>query len=83
VNLRMAPVYAQQELEADYMGIILGARSGYDPEAMLRMLRKLHTRAGSASPLVGLHPIEGERIRRVQAMLQSARRMREIGLPDY
>ena len=42
VNLRMSAVYVQQELEADYIGFILGARSGHEPEAMLRMLHKLH-----------------------------------------
>jgi predicted Zn-dependent protease len=78
VNLRMAVVYAQQELEADYMGFILGARSGFVPEAMPRMLHKLHADAASAFLL---HPSEHERIRRVQAMMQTARRVYHMGIP--
>ena len=78
VNLRMAVVYAQQELEADYMGFILGARSGYEPEAMPRMLRKLHTDATSAFLQ---HPSEDKRIQRIRAMVQAARQIYETGIP--
>jgi predicted Zn-dependent protease len=81
VNMRMAPVYNMQEFEADYMGFILGARSGYDPEAMLRMLIKLHMRAGSDAGPFGLHPDALERILRVQAVGQAMRRVYEIGVP--
>lgn len=79
VNLRMAPVYAQQELDADYMGFILGARCGLDPVAMPRMLRKMHIDATSA---FSMHPGQGERLRRMEAMLETARRIREIGVPN-
>jgi predicted Zn-dependent protease len=77
VNLRMAPVYVQQELEADYMGFILGARGGFDPNAMTSMLRKLHTEAVRGFVM---HPSEGERMQRVQAMLQTAHRIHETGI---
>ena len=78
VNLRMAPVFAEQELEADYMGFVLGARSDYDPEAMPRMLHKLHA---EPTPAFAMHPGGGERIRRAQAMLPIAHRINEIGIP--
>ena len=68
-NLRMAPVYAQQELDADYAGFILGARSGFDPAAMPRMLRKLHIDA--ARGLIS-HPDERTRFQQVAAMLPAA-----------
>ena len=77
-TLRLAPLYAQQELEADYMGLILGARAGFDPAAMPQMLDKLNAGAGSAFMP---HPGDGERIERVNAMLETARRVREIGVP--
>jgi len=77
-NLRLAPLYAQQEFEADYIGFVLGARTGFDPEAMPRLLRKLRSDAGSA---FGTHPSEDERIRRVETMLEMARRIRSIGIP--
>jgi predicted Zn-dependent protease len=72
--LRMSPVYIQQELEADYMGFIIGARSGFDPKAMLRMLAKLDMRTG---PSFAPHPPSGERSQRAEAMLQAARRINE------
>jgi len=80
VLLRMTPVYVQQELEADYMGFVLGARSGFDPDAMLRMLAKLGTGAGSGfAPHVGGR----ERLRRADAMLQTAWRIREAAVPAF
>ena len=77
-NLRLAPLYAQQEFEADYIGFVLGARAGFDPEAMPRMLRKLRSDSSSA---FATHPSEDERIQRVETMLEMARRIRAIGIP--
>ena len=82
-NLRMAPLLAQQELEADYIGFVLGARSGFDPEAMPRMLRKLQRLQPAdeaALPAFSYHPRESERLARALAMLETARRIRAIGL---
>lgn len=78
VNLRMAVVYSQQEFEADYIGFILGARSGFDPEAMPRMLCKLQPEEARG---FSTHPTTGERLRRVQAMLQAAHRINQKGIP--
>lgn len=72
VNLRMAHEYQRQELDADYIGFILGARSGYQPEAMLSLLRKL----GADDPsFLSRHPEEKQRMRQAQTMLESARRI--------
>jgi len=70
--LRMKALSVQQELEADYIGYILGARAGYAPEAMPSLLEKL--RSGGTS-LLGTHPPDDERERRARAMLESARRL--------
>jgi Zn-dependent protease with chaperone function len=81
-NLRMAPLFAQQELEADYIGFVLGARSGFDPEAMPRMLRKLHPATPlepELAPAFSFHPAAGDRQQRAQAMLETARRIRALG----
>ncbi len=78
VNLHMGVLHVQQELDADYAGFILGARSGFDPEAMLRMLRKLYVEPTS---VLATHPHAMERIHRAQAMLESARRIRDMGIP--
>lgn len=72
VNLRMAHEYQRQELDADYIGFILGARAGYQPEAMLSLLRKL----GADDPsFLSRHPEEKQRMRQAQTMLESARRI--------
>jgi len=72
--LRMEPAYDQQELEADYAGFILGAHAGFAPEAMLRLLGKLHSDSRS---LLGTHPSDAERLRRARAMLGTARILAE------
>ena len=77
VNLRMAPLVIQQEIEADFIGFVLGARAGFDPAGMPQMLRKLN--GGSVSALA-MHPGERERLLRVNAMLETARRVHEVGL---
>lgn len=72
VLLRMSAVSAQQELDADYIAYILGARAGFAPEAMLSLLEKL--RSGSAS-LLGTHPADSRRMAQARAMLETARRL--------
>jgi predicted Zn-dependent protease len=70
--LRMKELSVQQELEADYIGFILGARAGYAPEAMLRLLEKLRS---DTTSLLGTHPNGDERERRARVMLETARRL--------
>lgn len=70
--LRMSALSAQQELEADYIGFILGAHAGYAPEAMLSLLDKLRS---DKSSLFGTHPADDERAQRARAMLETARRL--------
>jgi predicted Zn-dependent protease len=74
VNLRMRPAYVQQELEADYIGFVLGAHAGFAPEAMLSLLGKLH---GESRSLLGTHPDDAERLRQARAMLETARILAE------
>lgn len=70
VNLRMAHEYERQELDADFIGFILGGRAGYQPEAMLSLLRKL----GADEPsFLSRHPEEIQRMRQAQTMLESVR----------
>lgn len=70
--IRMRPVYVQQELEADHIGFVLGARAGFRPEAMLRLLRKL---GNSGNSVVATHPTEARRLRQARTMFESARRL--------
>jgi len=72
VLLRMGPEYVQQELEADYIGFVLGARAGFAPEAMLSLLDKLQT---GERPLFGTHPGDAQRAQHARAMLETGRRL--------
>jgi predicted Zn-dependent protease len=70
--LRMSAISAQQELDADYVGFILGAHAGFAPEAMISLLEKLHT--GGIS-LLGTHPADSRRMQQARDMLETARRL--------
>ncbi|HZQ75188.1 MAG TPA: M48 family metalloprotease [Burkholderiales bacterium] len=72
VMLRMQPVSVQQELEADYIGFVLGAHAGFAPEAMLGLLRKLAPERGA---LVDTHPSAPQRLEQARAMLDAMRRL--------
>jgi predicted Zn-dependent protease len=76
--LRMQPLHEQQELEADYIGFILGARAGYEPQAMLGLLRKLE---GSDRGVIAAHPSNRRRLDQARAMLDTARRLHEAARP--
>jgi predicted Zn-dependent protease len=70
--LRMSAISAQQELEADYVGFILGAHAGFAPDAMPGLLEKL--RSGSER-LLGSHPDDARRMKQARDMLETARRL--------
>jgi predicted Zn-dependent protease len=72
LQLRMAPLYKQQEMEADYIGFILGARAGFSPDAMLSLLRKLGTDGPS---MMGAHPSSLQRLQQAQDMLPATQRL--------
>ena len=72
VILRMGPDNVQQELEADYIGLVVGARAGFAPEAMLSLLDKLQT---GEHPLFGTHPGDTQRAQHARAMLETGRRL--------
>jgi predicted Zn-dependent protease len=72
VMIRMRPLCVQQELEADYIGFVLGARAGFRPEGMLGLLGKLGDGGGT---LLATHPSEAARLRQARGMLETARRL--------
>lgn len=71
VLLRMAAVSAQQELDADYIGFIVGARAGFAPDAMPGLIEKLRT----DESLLGTHPAHSRRVAQARSMLDAARRL--------
>jgi predicted Zn-dependent protease len=77
LQLRMAPLYRQQELEADYIGFIFGARSGFNPKAMLSLLHKLDSDGAS---MLDAHPSTKQRLQQAQAVLPAAQRLYERGM---
>lgn len=77
VNLRMSHEFERQELDADYYGFILGARAGFNPGAMLSLLRKL---GGDEPSMLSRHPGEQRRMQQARTMLESARRIYARGL---
>jgi len=72
VHLRMGPDYVQQELEADYIGLVLGARAGFEPQAMIGLLQKLQ---GGGQSLLETHPGDSLRLQHARAMLETGRRI--------
>ena len=74
VLLRMSFLNAQQELEADRIGFVLGAHAGFAPEAMLALLIKLRTSDGRASVL-DMHPTSEQRLQQARGMLQAMQRL--------
>lgn len=70
--IRMAPLYQEQEMGADYIGFILGARSGFKPLAMLSLLHKLDT--GSKS-MLDTHPDSHRRFLHASSILPAAMRL--------
>src|SRR4029077_10707590 len=73
MTLRLDMLHVQQELEADYIGLVLGAESGHDPEAMRTLLRKL---GAAPSSVLSTHPGDPERMKRIEVALPSAHRIR-------
>ena len=71
-NLRLNHEYEQEELEADYIGFVLGARAGFAPEAMPSLLGKLRT---EGTPLLGSSTIDARRAQQAHVMLDMARRI--------
>lgn len=70
--LCMARVSVLQELDADYIGFILGAHAGFAPQAMISLLQKL----GDKDPsLFGTHPTTARRLNQARTMLDAARRL--------
>ena len=70
----LLPYSRKQELEADYQGLLLMARAGYDPAAALRFWEKFG-RLGSGSRLeafLSTHPASSERIAELRRHLPEA-----------
>jgi Zn-dependent protease with chaperone function len=55
------------EVEADLVGLEMGARSGYNPEASITLWQKMERASGGGGPgFLSTHPSGPDRIRRLQ-----------------
>jgi predicted Zn-dependent protease len=63
------------ETEADLVGLELGARAGYDPQAAITLWRKMEkAEAGAGGPgFLSTHPSGPDRIKRLQANVPRVR----------
>ncbi len=70
----MLPHSRVQELEADHMGLIYMARAGYDPRAALDFWKRFAPSSGRAvlPAFLSTHPVDRERIARIEALLPRA-----------
>ncbi len=75
---RVLPHSREQELEADYIGLIYMARAGYDPEQAVVFWQRFadynKQRGGNVAPtFLRTHPLDETRIRHLQSNLPKAK----------
>ncbi len=76
--LRIESVMQQTEMEADYAGMLLGARAGYAPAQMLSALKKIDAGARRGNAIVHTHPAMLQRLQQLAKLLPIAEREREV-----
>jgi predicted Zn-dependent protease len=75
---RTLPHSRQQELEADYMGLIYMARAGYDPHEAVNMWQRFKAwgdqQGGRTPEFLSTHPLDSRRISELQKHMPEAER---------
>jgi predicted Zn-dependent protease len=65
------PNSRENEQEADFIGVELAARGGYDPRAALTLWQKMGQASGGGPPeWLSTHPSNETRLRELQAYVQ-------------
>lgn len=71
----MLPFSRKNEAEADYIGLILMAKAGYDPHAAATFWRRFaagHAKTGTIDGLLSTHPCDEDRIKAMETNLDAA-----------
>ena len=72
------PASRKQESEADYIGLMMMAKSCYDPNAAVGVWQRMQAADANAIPeWISTHPSNEHRIERMQGWLEKAERERE------
>ena len=75
----MLPFSRHHEYEADYIGLLIMARAGYDPNAAVTFWEKMEAASdgGRVPEYLSTHPAPGNRIARLKAAIPEALREQE------
>lgn len=69
----LLPFSRQHESEADYIGLLLAAQAGYDPEEAVRVWQRMEQASSGQPPeFLSTHPSHGTRIRQLQEWMPEA-----------
>ncbi|MGH8550295.1 MAG: M48 family metallopeptidase [Methylococcales bacterium] len=69
----LLPFSREHESEADYIGLLLAAQAGYDPEEAVRVWQRMEQAGGEQPPeFLSTHPSHGTRIQQLQQWMPEA-----------
>lgn len=76
------PFSREHESEADYIGLLLAAQAGYDPQEAVRVWERMERTGGEQPPeFLSTHPSHGTRIAQLQRWMPEALRQYERAAP--
>jgi predicted Zn-dependent protease len=69
----LLPFSRKHESEADYIGLLLSAQAGYDPQEAVRVWERMEQAGGSQPPeFMSTHPSHGTRIKQLEGWMPEA-----------
>jgi predicted Zn-dependent protease len=78
----LLPFSRKHESEADYIGLLLAAQAGYDPQEAVRVWERMEAAGGSQpAEFMSTHPSHGTRIKQLQEWMPEAMALYQQGSP--